>query len=145
MPKRKLEEAGFFRVGHVKISPLSTFTVEYDIMPESEWWVCSLYAFRIRGEVVRIGKTEGVLRQRIAAWQRDVTSALNGRFHRGGTTRDEANEWKKLLPPNRRGDFLAMPILSPNVDVLRSRERQFVEEYDPPLNHERRRSRKTQK
>jgi hypothetical protein len=108
-------------------------------MPEAEWWVCSLYAFRIRAEVVRIGKTEGVLRQRIAAWQRDVTNALNGKFHKGGPTRDEINKWKKYLLHNRRGDFLAMPVLSPNVDVLRSRERKFVEEYDPPLNHERRR------
>jgi hypothetical protein len=105
-------------------------------MSEAEWWVCSLYAFRIRGEAVRIGKTEGVLRQRIAAWQRDVTNALKGKFHRGGTTQDEAEEWKKRLG-NRREDFLAMRILPPNIEVLRSKERQLVEECDPPLNHER--------
>jgi hypothetical protein len=136
VPNRTLEEAGFYRVGHVSISRPSEFTVKYDFMPEAEWWVCSLYAFRIKGKVVRIGKTEGVLRQRIAAWQRDVTRALNGKRRKGGTTPQEAADWKRLLPAGRHGDFLAMPILSPNVDVLRSKERQLVEEYGPPLNHE---------
>ncbi len=97
MPHRTLEEAGFSHVGHFWISHPCTFTVEYDLMPEAEWWVCTLYAFRISGEPVRIGKTEGVLRQRLAAWQRDVTNALKGKFHSGGTTQDEAEEWKKRL------------------------------------------------
>jgi hypothetical protein len=135
---RTLEEAGFSHVGHVWISDQRTFTIEYDLMPEAEWWVCSLYAFRIMGEVVRIGKTL-FLRQRIAAWQRDVTNALKGKFRRGATTQVEANEWTSRLVCNLRGDFFAMRILPPNIKVLRSKETQLVEEYDPPLNHERRR------
>lgn len=138
MPRRTLEEAGFSHVGHVWISDQRAFTVEYDLIPEAEWWVCSLHAYRIRGEVVRIGKSL-FLRQRIAAWQRDVTNALNGKFRRGATTQAEANEWANRLVPNLRGDFFAMRILPPDIKVLRSKERQLVCEYDLPLNHERRR------
>lgn len=138
MTNRRLEEIGFYKVGHIWISD-SEFVVKYDVRPEAEWWVCSLYAFRIRGEVVRIGKTEAVLRQRIAAWQRDVSGALKGKHHKGGTTKKEANDWSGLLPPGRHGDFLAMPIVSTNVDVLRSKEKRYVKEYRPRLNHELRR------
>lgn len=135
MTHQKLEEIGFYVVGHVWISD-SKFVIKYDVMPEAEWWVCSLYAFRVRGKVVRIGKTEGVLRQRIKAWQKDVSRALNGEHRNGGTPKHEADDWKRLLPRGRRGDFLAMPIVLPSVDVLRSKEKRYVKEYKPLLNHE---------
>ncbi len=114
---RSLEEAGFYHVGHVSILPKLQFTVAYDVVPEAEWWVCSLYAFRVKGRVVRLGKTEGVLRQRISAWQRDVTRGLHGIYARGGTTAAEAKCWKELLADGLHGDFLAKPIVSPNVEV----------------------------
>jgi hypothetical protein len=141
MPRQTLEKAGFARVGHVMLSDPSTFGITFDLTPEAEWWVCCLYAFRVGGNVVRIGKTEGVLRQRMADWKRDVTNGLRGRFPKGGTSRDEANRWQEFLGSRRRGELLAKRILPPDKVALRSQERELVTEYDPILNHEPRRRR----
>ena len=79
------------------LHPLSRLSTTF--MPEAEWRVCSLYAFRIRGEVIRIGKDGRSPAPADLSLAKGSTSALKGRFHRGGTTRDQAKELGKPSSP----------------------------------------------
>ena len=82
--QRNLEDEGFVLVGGITLQPPASFLVHFD-RAEAQSWGPALYAFRIGGEVVRIGKTESSLKNRINEWKRLVSSALAGNFQRGGT------------------------------------------------------------
>lgn len=129
---RKLEEIGFVLVGHIAIRAKLKFIVEFDVRPEAEEWSMVIYAFRIGKQVVRIGKSEGPLRERVKRWRRDVSRGLAGEYWRGGTQPSEADEWRKWLKSNR-GEFLALRIEPPDKKSLQRRESELIKDYDPPL------------
>jgi hypothetical protein len=128
---RTLEEDGFVLVGHITLQLPSMFVVDFEELPKAQWWAPVIYAFRIGGEVVRIGKSENVLGMRIRQWNRDVPRALAGDFRIGGTNPWEALEWRARLT-SRRGEFLAQ-IVCGDRDRLRHHERELINYYDPIL------------
>ena len=125
----KLENDGFVLVGRVTLEPPSTFSLHFD-RSEHQDWQHVIYAFRIGGEVVRIGKTESALCKRMSQWQKDVSRALAGEFHKGGTNPWEAFEWRKRLTEHGRCDFLVRP---PDESQGTRRERELIKKYDPAL------------
>ena len=101
-----LEDDGFILVGRITLEPPSTFLVRFR-RAEAQLWGPAIYAFRIGGEVVRIGKTENCLKIRMRQWEKDVSRALAGDFRKGGTNPWETFEWRKRLTQHGDADFLA--------------------------------------
>jgi len=120
-----LENEGFVVVGRITLRPPDRFLVHFD-RREAQSWGPAIYAFRVGGEVVRIGKTESTLKNRMNEWERLVSRALAGHFQKGGTNPFEAFEWRRRLTEHRSGEFLAR---SGPTDA----ERAFIRHYDPPL------------
>lgn len=127
-----LEDDGFRLVG--RITQESNFQIRFDLL-EAESWAPAIYAFRIGGKVVRIGKTEHELVKRVKQWNRDVSRALVGDFRKGGTNPWEACEWRRRLTEHGPGEFLAQRWCG-NKQGLRRRETELVNHADPPLNNE---------
>lgn len=126
-----LEDDGFVLVGRITLQLPSTFIVNFDRL-EAKSWAPVIYAFRIGGEVVRIGKSESALSKRMGEWERDVSRALAGEFRRGGTNPWEAFEWRRRLKEHGQGEFLAL-IGPAEKAPLRRREKELIGRYDPPL------------
>ncbi len=127
----KLEDNGFVIVGMIALDCPSAFRVHF-YRPEAQSWKPAIYAFRVGGVVLRIGKCESDLIIRMRAWERDVSRALAGEFRLGATNPWEAFEWRKWLTTCGHGEFLAA--LGPNDRAeLRTLERELIEFYDPPL------------
>lgn len=131
---RMLEDDRFRVVGRVTLESPSGFQVDLT-SSDAQSWAPTLYAFRIGGEVLRIGKTQGELLKRVKQWNRNVSRALAGDFHKGGTNPWEAFEWRKSLRKHTWGEFLAQR-WSGDKKGLRSRETELVNRYDPRLNNE---------
>ena len=129
---RTLEEDGFVLVGHISIRGESTFVVEFDVRKDAAWWPAVIYAFRIGNEVVRIGKSENTLRGRMKQWQRNVSRALAGNYGKGRTSPWEAGQWRRLLE-SRQGELLALRIDPPDAELLKQREKELINSYDPLL------------
>lgn len=129
---RTLEGDGFIPVGHISIQPPSTFLVQFDVRKDAEWWPAVIYAFRVRNEVVRIGKSKGILCGRMKQWQRDVSRALEGNYGPGRTNSWEADHWRRLLE-STKGEILALRIDPPDAEVLIRQEKQLIRDYDPLL------------
>jgi hypothetical protein len=86
-----LENHGF-AVVRVTLEPSAKFLIQFDSVPEALLWTPAFCAFRIGGDVVRIGKTEHPLGKRIRQWNKGVSRALAGEFRKGGTNPWEAFE-----------------------------------------------------
>jgi len=94
-----LESDGFRRIGNFHIEP-PIFHYALD-MPSAEGWLFSVYAWvsMLRGGVVmRIGKCEGPLRTRLAAYKRSLDDAMSGRlqphtYFKGDTQPWETEGW----------------------------------------------------
>ncbi len=129
---RTLEEDGFVLVGHISINGPSTFEVKFDVRKEAEWWPAVVYAFRIEGVVVRIGKCEGTLRTRMKQWVKNVSAGLKGNHTKGSTTAQEATEWRKRLG-SRRGELLVLRPSIPDEELLKQQEKELIKSYDPPF------------
>jgi hypothetical protein len=125
-----LEDDGFILVGRITLELPSTFLVRF-VRTEAELWGPAIYAFRIDGEVVRIGKTESFLKIRMRQWEKDVSRALAGDFRKGGANPWETFEWRKRLTKHGYADFLARR--GPTVEVIRSEEKELIRRYNPPL------------
>jgi hypothetical protein len=91
-----LEDDGFIMIGRVMLRLPSTFLVRFE-GAGAELWGPTIYAFRFGREVVRMGKTEGVLKSRMKQRERDVSRALGGDFHKRGANPWETFEWRKRL------------------------------------------------
>ena len=109
--------------------------MDFSLLLDAQSWAPTLYAFRIGGEVLRIGKTERELVKRVKQWNRDVSRALAGDFRKGGTNPWEAFEWRRRLTEHGPGEFLAQRWFSDR-QKLRRRETELVNHYDPRLNNE---------
>lgn len=127
-----LEDDGFVLVGHIAIRGSSKFVVEFDVRKDAEWWPAVVYAFRIGNEVVRIGKSENILRIRMKQWERNVSNGLAGKFLKGSTTEIEADEWQKRLT-SRQGELWVLRLPIPDVELLGQRKNELIKSYDPPL------------
>jgi hypothetical protein len=120
-----LEDDGFILVGRVMLEPPSKLVVHID-RDDVKGWGPALYAFRINGEVVRLGKTESTLKGRMIETERLVSRAMAGKFQLGGTNPWEASEWRRRLTEHGPGELLAR--LGPTAE-----ERALIKRYDPPL------------
>jgi hypothetical protein len=120
-----LEDDGFVLVGRVSLEAPSTLVVHFD-RDDAKAWGPALYAFRIGGEVVRLGKTESKLKGRMVETERLVSRAMAGNFQLGGTNPWEAFEWRRRLTEHGSGELLARP--GPTTE-----ERALIRRYDPPL------------
>ena len=127
-----LEDDGFDFIGPVTLELPSKFLIQFQRVPDAQSWYPAIYAFRIGGVVVRIGKTQKKLGKRIAQWNRDVSRALAGDFHLGGTNPWEAFEWRRRLTEQARGEFFAQLGPADN-KLLHHRERELINRYDPCL------------
>lgn len=128
-----LEDDGFILVGRITLELPSTFLVRFR-RSEAQLWGPAIYAFRIGGEVVRIGKTESCLKIRMRQWERDVSRALAGDFRKGGANPWETFEWRQRLTEHGYAEFLAR-------QGLTVEERSLIRRYDPPLCNDSRRAR----
>lgn len=120
-----LEDDGFVPVGRVMLEEPAQLVIHFH-HGEAKAWGPALYAFRVGGEVVRLGKTESTLKGRMLETERLVSRALVGNFQKGGTNPWEAFEWRKRLREHKGGELLARR--GPT-----SEERALIRRYDPPL------------
>jgi hypothetical protein len=125
---QRLDDKGFGPVGKICLQG-STFTVRFDSL-EAQGWAPSLYAFKVGGKVLRIGKSEGPLLCRMHQWERLVSQALAGKFTLGGTNPWEAFKWREYLTQAGSGEFLAREVKQEEVRTL---ERELIRHYDPQL------------
>lgn len=91
-----LEESGFVLVGRLMLDRLGRFPVCFD-RRDAQSWAPAIYAFRIGGEIVRIGKCEHGLGRGMRQWGKNVSRALAGEFRKGGTTPWKAFEWRRTV------------------------------------------------
>jgi hypothetical protein len=120
-----LEDDGFVPVGRITLQLPSRFLVHFD-RGDAQLWGPAIYAFRIAGEVVRIGKCESTLKDHMIMSQRLISRALDGNFQKGGTNPWEAFEYRKRLTEHPDGEFLARR--GPTDE-----KRALIRRYDPPL------------
>jgi hypothetical protein len=120
-----LEDDGFVLVGRVTLEGPAKLVIHFD-RDDAKGWGPALYAFRVGGQVVRLGKTESTLKGRMLETERLVSRALAGNFQLGGTNPWEAFEWRKRLRENGSGELLAR--LGPTTE-----ERVLIRRYDPPM------------
>jgi hypothetical protein len=120
-----LEDDGFILVGRVTFQPPAQLVVEFT-NPDAKEWRPALFAFRIGGEVVRIGSTKYTLEHRINTFENQISTALAGRFPGHIANPWEAFEWRSRLVTHGHGEFLARRG-SP------SERKHLVNRYDPPL------------
>jgi hypothetical protein len=129
----RLEKCRFVRVGRITINP--KFKISFE-RSDAEWWVCCVYAFKVGNEVLRIGKSERCcLSVRIGRWNQDVNFALQGHARKGGTSLEEAAEWRKALK-KAEGEFWAKRITPPDTNSLRKEERKLIGDFCPRLCHD---------
>lgn len=127
-----LENHGFVLVGQITLELPAKFLIQFDNVPEALSWTPAIYAFRIGGEVVRIGKAWHILGERIRQWNKDVSRALAGEFRKGGTNPWEAFEWRRRLTECSPGEFLAQ-VGPSDKRSLGHRERELIRHYYPCL------------
>jgi hypothetical protein len=120
-----LEDDGFVSVGRVTLQPPARLVIHFN-RDDARAWGPALYAFRVGGEVVRLGKCESTLRGRMIETERLVSRALAGNFQKGGTNPWEAFEWRRRLTEHQYGELLARE--GPTTE-----ERVLIRRYDPPL------------
>jgi hypothetical protein len=120
-----LEDDGFVAVGRVTFRPPASLVIHFD-RDDAKGWGPALYAFRLGGEVVRIGKCEVALKARMVQTEKLVSRALSGIFQKGGTNPWEAFEWRQRLTKHQNGELLARE--GPTTE-----ERALIRRYDPPL------------
>jgi len=127
-----LEEDGFVRVGRVTLQPPSTVAIHID-RREAQSWGPAIYAFRVGGKVMRIGKTESTLQGRMLEHERHHSRALAGNFQKGATNPWEAFELRRSLTAHSGGELLAW---RGSKEAVRSKKRELIRRYDPPLNND---------
>ena len=124
-----LEDDGFVRVGRVTLQPPSTVAIHID-QREAQSWGPAIYAFRMGGKVMRIGKTESTLKGSMLAHERYHSGALAGNFQKGGTNPWEAFELRRSLTEHDGGELWAW---CGSKEAVRSKKRELIRRYDPPL------------
>ena len=125
----RLEDDGFIAVGQVVLQESSKLVVLFD-RKEAENWGPALDAFRVGGEVIRLGMTESTLKQRMAETEILVSRAMSGDFQLGGTNPWEAFEWRRRLAEHGPGELLARQGSRAEVRAI---EPGLIRRYDPPL------------
>jgi hypothetical protein len=138
----------FIQIGRFKIVDLQTHrTFEFQIdRSEANNWHYSVYAYvslSNGGKVIRVGKCEQRLSGRLKTYVYHVGLAvrekvgLNEQF-KGSTPPWEREGWLHYMPSSETGLIFAQSVV-PGPDerttkeLLRSRERHLINQYDPPL------------
>ena len=139
----RLMADGFVQIGHFAIRG-SGFSYQFT-HPEPPTWLHSVYAWvSLTGDglVLRIGKCEGPLANRIAAYKRSLDDAMSGRlgsneFFKGDTQPWEREGWIAHASAPAGGLLYAQQLAPlPGADraiALERLERSFIKDYDPPL------------
>jgi hypothetical protein len=120
-----IEDDGFVPVGRVMFDPPARLVIQFDLA-DARGWGPALYAFRIGGEVVRIGKTEYSLKSRMIQTEKLFSRSLSGVFQKSGPNAWETFEWRRRLQQHGYGELLARE--GPTAE-----ERALIKRYDPPL------------
>ncbi len=140
---QQLMDDGFQYVGHYEILEGNVCKIRVD--KEAGRWRFSVYthvSYADGGKHVRIGKSEGLLRDRLNSWPRYIGNALkftmrkNQQF-KGGTPPWEAQGWVEYtVRYGGRGLLFAqhvenLPTLEATKKALRHLEKQLQDFYDP--------------
>lgn len=125
-----LEDEDFIVVGTIRLRDQFSVAAKFD-QHEAQGWSPAIYAFRIAGEVVRIGATgRRTLGDCVRdQWERLTSRALGGDFPKGGTNPWEAFEWRRRLREHGKGQLLAR-------HGTLNEKRDLILKYDPPLNND---------
>ncbi len=126
------EDDGFACIGRITFQAPSTVAIHFD-RREAQSWGPAIYAFRIGGEVMRIGKTESTLKGRMLEQERHHSRAMAGNFQKRATNPWKAFELRRRLIAHGGGELLAWRGSKENV---RAKERILIRRYDPPLNND---------
>ena len=125
-----LEDHGLVRVGWIANDPPSVFSVHFDLQ-EARSWQNAIYAFRIGGEVVRIG-VAAILVHRMHQWEKDLSRALAGEFRTGGPNPWEVYEYRRQLSEHHLGELWARKGPADRVLTVKE-ERKLILKHDPYL------------
>lgn len=135
--EKTLTEYGFCKIATVEISG-DTFQISLTNSAAGDW-TCSIYAFVINNEIVRIGSSKGFLRDRMRSWERTVTASLNGRHK--PTPKEEADLWKSELETHgagsvwaREGTRFATAINPEPISGYQDEESELIARHMPRLN-----------
>ena len=133
--KELLQVYGLAHVADLRIMG-NTFSIEVadEAATEREG---SIYAFVVDEEIVRIGSSAGPLKKRLAAWVRDVSTALAG--GKSATPHDEAERWRLALAGDVVGAVYARQAATVTTPVGTFRahldeERVLIARHRPRLN-----------
>ena len=140
-----LEVDGFVEIGRFRIEA-GRFIYGFT-NTEARTWLYSVYAWvglADDGLVLRIGKAEGRLEKRIAAYKRSLDDAMSdrlgpGEFFLGDTQPWEREGWIAYASAPPGGLLYARQIASPTgadadtAATLEQLERGLIRRYDPPL------------
>jgi hypothetical protein len=139
-----MEVDGFFPIGHFHIEvPIFHYALD---RTGAEDWVFAIYAWAsvLRGGVVmRIGKSEGPLGSRLAAYKRSLDTVMSGvllpnTYFKGDTQPWEREGWVHYAGGPNAGIILARQLgpLAANEtprEALARLESRLSARYDPPL------------
>jgi hypothetical protein len=140
----RLHEDGFQRIGQFNIvSNMFYYNIDNEAAGE---WVFSVYAWVSTlddGAVLRIGKCEGPLRARLAAYKRSLEDAMGGRlgpdeYFKGDAQPWEVSGWRHYASAPQVGLIFALQVSSSSWQCLPGQalmqaESQLIGAYDPPL------------
>ncbi len=127
----------FQRVADVSLCD-GSFRISF-VLPVANSWVCSVYAFVINNEIVRIGSSKGLLRDRMRSWEKTVTASFNGQYK--PTPKEESDLWRRELEQHghgavwaREGTRFPTPISSVPISGYQDEESELIARHMPRLN-----------
>lgn len=128
---------GFQKVADVDLSD-GSFRISFVVASASSW-VCSVYAFVINDEIIRIGSSKGLLRDRMRSWEKTVTASFNGQYK--PTPKEESNLWRRELEQHghgavwaREGTRFVTPISNAPISGYQDEESELIARHMPRLN-----------
>lgn len=134
---KTLSKYGFKQIAKVGLTG-SQFSISLSDETAGDW-ICSIYAFVINDEIVRVGSSKGELRSRLRNWEKHVTASLNG-DHRA-TPKEEAELWRAELSIHqfggvwaREGTRFATPISDQPISGYQDEESELIARHMPRLN-----------
>jgi hypothetical protein len=140
---RRLQSDGFTHIGKFEIEgAVFHYTINDAAVAE---WLFSIYAWVSvigEGKVLRIGKSEGPLRIRLAAYKRSLDDVMSGHlgpneYFKGDTQPWEREGWNNHARSPGAGLIFAKqvtPLAADGIKVsLRTSETRLIREYKPVL------------
>lgn len=134
---KTLSGYGFKKIASVRLVD-NQFSISLSDATAGDW-TCTIYAFTIDDEIVRIGSSKGKLRSRLSNWEKHVTASLNG-DHRA-TPKEEAELWRSELATHgvgsvwaREGTRFSTRISEQPISGYQDEESELIARHMPRLN-----------